>query len=31
VLVSRARRHEKRIPLDQVNARLIKRGKFAPD
>jgi hypothetical protein len=28
VLVSRSRRHEKRIPLDKVKAGLIKRGKL---
>jgi hypothetical protein len=29
VLVSRSRRHEKRIPLDKVKAGLIKSGKLA--
>jgi hypothetical protein len=29
VLVSRSRRHEKRIPLNKVKARLIKSGKLA--
>jgi len=29
VLVSRSRRHEKRIPLDKVKAGLIKRGKLS--
>ena len=29
VLVSRARRHEKRIPLDKVKAGLVKSGKLA--
>jgi hypothetical protein len=29
VLVSRARRHEKRIPLDRVKAKLIKSGKLS--
>ena len=29
VLVSRSRRHEKRIPLDKVKERLIKGGKLA--
>ena len=29
VLVSRSRRHEKRIPLDKVKARLIKSGKLS--
>jgi hypothetical protein len=28
VLVSRSRRHEKRIPLDKVKASLIKNGKL---
>jgi hypothetical protein len=28
VLVSRSRRHEKRIPLDTVKARLVKSGKL---
>jgi hypothetical protein len=28
VLVSRSRRHEKRIPLDKVKERLIKAGKL---
>ena len=28
VLVSRSRRHEKRIPLEKVKARLIKSGKL---
>ena len=28
VLVSRSRRHEKRIPLNRVKANLIKRGKL---
>jgi hypothetical protein len=30
VLVSRSRRHEKRIPLDKVKANLVKSGKLAP-
>jgi hypothetical protein len=29
VLVSRSRRHEKRIPLQKVKASLIRRGKLA--
>jgi hypothetical protein len=29
VLVSRSRRHEKRIPLDTVKARLVKNGKLS--
>jgi hypothetical protein len=29
VLVSRARRHEKRIPLDKVKAGLVKSGKLS--
>lgn len=29
VLVSRSRRHEKRIPLDRVKAKLIKSGKLS--
>jgi hypothetical protein len=29
VLVSRSRRHEKRIPLDKVKAGLVKSGKLA--
>ncbi len=29
VLVSRSRRHERRIPLDKVKAGLIKSGKLA--
>ena len=29
VLVSRSRRHEKRIPLAEVKARLIRSGKLA--
>jgi hypothetical protein len=29
VLVSRSRRHEKRIPLDKVKAGLIKSGKLS--
>jgi hypothetical protein len=29
VLVSRSRRHEKRIPLEKVKAALIKSGKLA--
>ncbi|MFZ3214022.1 MAG: hypothetical protein WA188_21140 [Terriglobales bacterium] len=29
VLVSRSRRHEKRIPLDKVKAALIESGKLA--
>ena len=29
VLVSRARRHEKRIPLEKVKAGLVKSGKLA--
>jgi hypothetical protein len=29
VLVSRSQRHEKRIPLNKVKARLIKSGKLA--
>lgn len=29
VLVSRSRRHEKRLPLDDVKAALIKSGKLA--
>jgi hypothetical protein len=29
VLVSRSRRHEKRIPLDKVKAKLIKSGKLS--
>jgi len=29
VLVSRSRRHEKRIPLDKVKTSLIKSGKLA--
>lgn len=29
LLVSRSRRHEKRIPLERVKARLIKSGKLA--
>jgi len=29
VLVSRSRRHEKRIPLERVKANLIKSGKLA--
>jgi hypothetical protein len=28
VLVSRSRRHEKRIPLEKVKADLVKRGKL---
>jgi hypothetical protein len=31
VLVSRSRRHEKRIPLDKVKAKLIKSGKLSRD
>lgn len=31
VLVSRSRRHEKRIPLDKVKASLAKSGKLARD
>jgi hypothetical protein len=31
VLVSRSRRHEKRIPLAKVKADLIKRGKLRAD
>ena len=30
VLVSRSRRHEKRIPLEKVKAGLVKSGKIAP-
>ncbi len=30
LLLSRSRRHEKRIPLEKVKARLIKDGKLAP-
>lgn len=30
VLISRSRRHEKRIPLDEVRARLVKSGKLSP-
>jgi hypothetical protein len=29
LLISRSRRHEKRIPLQKVKARLIKNGKLA--
>jgi hypothetical protein len=29
VLVSRSRRHEKRIPLDEVKASLMKSGKLS--
>jgi hypothetical protein len=29
VLVSRSRRHEKRIPLQKVKANLVRRGKLA--
>jgi len=29
ILVSRARRHEKRIPLEKVKADLVKSGKLA--
>jgi len=29
VLVSRSRRHEKRIPLQKVKASLVRRGKLA--
>ena len=29
VLVSRSRRHEKRIPLEKVKAKLIKSGKLS--
>ncbi|MGB6941835.1 MAG: hypothetical protein WBE37_05545 [Bryobacteraceae bacterium] len=31
LLLSRSRRHEKRIPLEKVKARLIKDGKLAPE
>ena len=31
VLISRSRRHEKRIPLGEVKARLIKRGQLSPE
>ncbi|MGB7759034.1 MAG: hypothetical protein WBL61_04340 [Bryobacteraceae bacterium] len=31
VLVSRSRRHEKRIPLEKVKAALIKAGKLSSD
>jgi hypothetical protein len=31
VLVSRSRRHEKRIPLEKVKAGLIKSGKLSRD
>ena len=31
VLVSRARRSEKRIPLEEIKSRLVKSGKLARD
>ncbi len=31
VLVSRSRRHEKRIPLEKVKASLVKAGKLSGD
>ena len=31
VLVSRSRRHEKRIPIEKVKAGLVKSGKLSPE